>query len=78
MAQFTHSRELALEAREAIAAIRNSGVVIMNQTPLIRGINDNPEAIAVLLNEISYMGGISKLSIPVPSIEGKSDIYNTS
>ncbi len=56
MAQFTHPRELTLEAREAIAALKTAGVVIMNQTPLIRGINDDPETIAVLLNELAYMG----------------------
>ena len=28
----------------------------MNQTPLIRGVNDDPEVLAELLNQLSYMG----------------------
>ena len=56
MAQFTHPRELTSEARGAIEALQKAGVVIMNQKPLIRGVNDDPETLAVLLNELSYLG----------------------
>lgn len=56
MAQFTHPRELTPQAREAIEALQRAGVVLMNQNPIIRGINDDPEILADLLNELSYLG----------------------
>jgi KamA family protein len=56
MAQFNHPRELTAEARRAIDLMLKSGVIIMHQTPLIRGVNDNPEVLCELFNELSYLG----------------------
>ena len=36
--------------------IRNVGVVTVNQTPLLRGINDDPGVLAKLFNKLSYCG----------------------
>jgi KamA family protein len=56
MAQFNHPRELTPEAIRALTQVQEAGVAVMNQTPLIRGVNDNPEILAELLNKLSYMG----------------------
>lgn len=56
MAQFNHPRELTPEAVQALTQVQEAGVVIMNQTPLIRGVNDDPVILAELLNKLSYMG----------------------
>ncbi len=56
MAQFNHPRELTPEAVEALTLVQKAGVAIMNQTPLIRGVNDNSEVLAELLNTLSFMG----------------------
>lgn len=56
MAQFNHPRELTPEARRALDMVRQSGVTIMNQTPMIRGVNDDPAVLAELFNELSYLG----------------------
>ncbi len=56
MAQFNHPRELTDQAIKALTRMQQAGVAIMNQTPLIRGVNDDPEALAELLNRLSFMG----------------------
>ncbi|MFO7566408.1 MAG: lysine 2,3-aminomutase [Enhygromyxa sp.] len=49
MGHYNHPRELETEtARRAVARIRSTGAVIRMQSPLIRNINDNPEAWAEL------------------------------
>lgn len=53
---FDHPRELTPEAREAIGMVIDAGVICVNQTPISRGISDDPEDMAVLWNELSYMG----------------------
>jgi KamA family protein len=56
MAHFNHPRELTGEAVRALTMIRQSGVCIMNQTPMIRGVNDDPATLAELFNTLSYIG----------------------
>lgn len=56
MAHFNHPRELTKEAIEAIALIQKSGVVFCHQTPLLRGINDNPDILADLMLKLTDLG----------------------
>jgi len=56
MCHYDHPRELTPESREAIAMLIESGVICVNQNPIIRGISDDPEVMAELWNELSYMG----------------------
>lgn len=56
MAHFNHPREITEEAIMGLNLLRESGVVIVNQTPLIRGVNDDPEVLAELFNKLSYIG----------------------
>ncbi|MGK7345683.1 MAG: KamA family radical SAM protein [Candidatus Nitrospinota bacterium M3_3B_026] len=56
MAHFNHPRELTPEAREAMTRIAKAGVVTCNQTPLLRGVNDDPFVLGELFNELSYVG----------------------
>ena len=56
MAQFNHPRELTDPACRAIALLQDAGAVVMNQTPLIRGINDDPEVLAELFDRLSFIG----------------------
>jgi lysine 2,3-aminomutase len=56
MAHFNHPRELTNEAYNCIEALQNSNVIIVNQTPILRGINDNPEILSELLNKLSWAG----------------------
>ncbi len=56
MVHFNHPREITETSAKSLDLIRKSGVVAVNQTPLIRGINDDPEVLAELFNKLSYMG----------------------
>ncbi len=56
MVHFNHPRELTAEAIQALTRVQEAGVLVMNQTPLIRGVNDDSEILAELLNRLSYMG----------------------
>ncbi len=53
---FNHVRELTDVAVEAVNALRKTGAELANQTPLIRGINDNPQAMADLFQALSFIG----------------------
>jgi len=56
MAQFTHPRELTDVAVQALDILQDAGAVLMQQTPLIRGINDDPRTLADLFKKLSFVG----------------------
>lgn len=56
MAHFNHPVELTDVAIEGLNLLQKAGVVTINQTPLIRGVNDDVEALATLFNKMSYIG----------------------
>ncbi|GAB4336771.1 MAG: KamA family radical SAM protein [Calditrichia bacterium] len=53
---FNHPRELTPQAIEALDKVIKAGIIPVNQTPLLRGVNDNPEVLAELMNKLSYIG----------------------
>ena len=53
---YVHNQEITKESVNCIDALLNSGAIVANQTPLIRGINDNPQILADLFNKLSYIG----------------------
>lgn len=56
MTHFIHPRELTDAAVEAVGMLQKAGAITANQTPLIRGINDDPEVLAELLAKLSFIG----------------------
>lgn len=48
MTHFNHPRELTEASSEALARLVDHGVPVMNQTVLLRGINDDPETLEAL------------------------------
>lgn len=56
MSQFTHPREITPEAEKAIAELLSAGVIILNQTPILRGINDSGDVLAELFRKLSFLG----------------------
>jgi lysine 2,3-aminomutase len=56
MCHFNHPRELTSEAMAAIAALQGAGVITVNQTPLLRAVNDDPNVLAELLDRLSWAG----------------------
>ncbi|GAB4381197.1 MAG: KamA family radical SAM protein [Calditrichia bacterium] len=56
ISHFNHPRELTREAITAMNLIKNAGVETANQTPLLRGVNDDPAVLGELFNKLSYIG----------------------
>ncbi|TVQ20291.1 MAG: KamA family radical SAM protein [Spirochaetaceae bacterium] len=53
---FNHERELTDTALTALDVLLQSGAILANQTPLLRGVNDDPLVLANLFNRLSYIG----------------------
>lgn len=56
MAHFNHPREISPQAMEALEILRDAGAIIVNQTPLLRGINSEPQVLAELFRKLSFIG----------------------
>ena len=52
---FNHPRELTQQAAEACARLADAGIVLGNQTVLLRGVNDQPEIISELFRGLLKM-----------------------
>lgn len=54
MTQFNHGRELTAEAIEAVARFVDNGIPAMNQSVLLRGVNDDVETLVQLCNALVF------------------------
>jgi KamA family protein len=54
--QFNHPREITLQSVSAVNKILNSGVLMSNQTVLLKGVNDNPETLSTLMDNLVGIG----------------------
>lgn len=56
MAHINHPREITEHTKKAIQALHDAGAIIVNQTPVLKGINDDPDVLAELLDKLSWAG----------------------
>ncbi|MDP2360889.1 MAG: KamA family radical SAM protein [bacterium] len=56
MAHFNHPRELTPEALRALDDLLGAGVIVVNQTPLLAGVNDDARVLAELFDRLAYAG----------------------
>lgn len=56
--QFNHPRELTEAACKAVQAMIRRGVLVRNQTVLLRGVNDSGETLGALLSGLTRMGAV--------------------
>ncbi len=56
MCHFNHPVELTDVAREGLECLQRHGVVTVNQSPMIAGVNDSPDVLRELFDELSYLG----------------------
>lgn len=54
--QFNHAREITRQSIKAVDNLIKSGVIVNNQTVLLKGVNDNPITLANLLNMLVSIG----------------------
>jgi len=53
---FNHPREITPQSIKAVSNLLKAGVLLSNQTVLLRGVNDNPETLATLMNRLVGIG----------------------
>lgn len=51
-----HPREMTPEALRCFQALHDAGVIMVNQTPILQGINDDPDVLSELLDRLSWAG----------------------
>ncbi|WP_078595250.1 KamA family radical SAM protein [Evansella clarkii] len=56
MAHINHPVEITEEAKKGFDALHKAGAIVVNQTPVLKGINDDPEVLAELLDKLSWAG----------------------
>jgi KamA family protein len=56
MAHFNHPVELTAVAIEALGLLQEAGTIVVNQSPMIAGVNDDPDVLSELFNKLSYIG----------------------
>lgn len=56
MAHFDHPRELTEGAIEGIDALLKAGAIVVNQCPIIQGVNDDARAMQQLFEKLSFIG----------------------
>ena len=56
MAHINHPVEITEEAKKAFQALHDAGAIVVNQTPVLKGINDDPDVLAELLDQLSWAG----------------------
>ncbi len=54
--QFNHPREITKEAKKAISALKNIGIIVKNQAVLLKGVNDSPSVMAKLISKLTASG----------------------
>lgn len=54
--QFNHPREVTPEAQQAVRMLMEAGVVVKNQTVLLKGVNDSPEVLGELMKRVTQAG----------------------
>lgn len=56
MLHFSHTNEITPAAIKAVNILLESGAILCNQTPLLRGVNDDPRLLAELFKKLASIG----------------------
>lgn len=56
MAHFDHPRELTDDAVRGLEALMQAGAIVVNQCPIIKGVNDDAVALRTLFEKLSFIG----------------------
>ncbi len=54
--QFNHPNEITRQSVKAVKNLQKSGVILKNQTVLLRGVNDDPQTLGTLLKGLTRIG----------------------
>lgn len=68
--QFNHPHEITPESLHAVDMLRGAGCTVRNQTVLLRGVNDDPEVLADLMNGLTAAGVMPYYVFQCRPVEG--------
>lgn len=54
--QFNHPNEVTEESKKAIKSLQKIGIIVKNQTVLLKGVNDDPKILGELLKKLTSCG----------------------
>ena len=77
MAHVNHPREMTEQARKAFQALHDAGVIVVNQTPVLKGINADPDVLGELLDKLSWAGVTPYYFFINRPVAGNSDFVLT-
>ena len=75
--QFNHPREITPESIRAVRAFQERGVQVRNQTVLLRGVNDDPETLGLLLRRLTQIEVVPYYIFqcrPVTGVKGRFQV----
>lgn len=73
--QFNHPRELTPQAQAAVDALVRRGVIVSNQTVLLRGVNDEGDTLAELMNGLTRIGVVPYYVFQCRPVRGVQDHF---
>jgi len=74
---FNHPRELSGAAREALAKLRKNGIVVLNQSVLLKGVNDSLDCLVSLFRGLGDAGVIPYYLHHCDLVEGAEHFRTT-
>lgn len=72
---FNHPKEYTAEAIKAVKILQKAGVVVKNQTVLLKGINDDPEIIAEILRINTRLGIVQHYIFQCRPVVGAANYF---
>ena len=72
---FDHPHEVTEQAKRAVDALKDCGCVVRNQTVLLRGVNDHPDVLANLLNQLVSIGVMPYYVFQCRPARGAADAF---
>lgn len=73
--QFNHPKEFTAESEKAVSALNHVGVLVRNQTVLLKGVNDNPKTLAELFRKITSYGIVPYYLFQCRPVSGVKNIF---
>ena len=72
---FNHPREVSEQAVAAVRLLIGSGVIVKNQTVLLKGVNDDPEVLALLLRKMTATGVVQHYIFQCRPVVGATNYF---
>ncbi len=72
---FNHPKEITPDSRAAVKALRDAGIILKNQTVLMRGINDDPDVLGTLLKQMTSLGLVQHYIFQCRPVQGVKSVF---